>query len=138
MARTKSSKRLLASIVLSFEAFIVFFATLTAFGLKLGDPSANLPSTETIWAIGLTVSILCILTPGLLSKPWGYYIGWAIQAAMLVSGFWLWGMFVIAAITTGMWIWALIAGSTIDKARTNYQKLMEGEPSGNNTGANQA
>lgn len=138
MARTKSSKRALASIVLSFEAFIVFFATLAAFGLKLGDPSSNLPSTEAIWAIGLSVAILCILTPAVLSRPFGYYLGWAIQAAMLVSGFWLWGMFLIAAITTGMWIWALIAGSTIDKARVNYNKMMEGEPSGENPGSNQA
>ena len=136
MARTKSSKRALASIVLSFEAFIVFFAALTAFGLKFGDPSANLPATEVIWAIGLSVAILCILTPALLSKPWGYYLGWAIQAAMLVSGFWLWGMFLIGAITTGMWIWALIAGSTIDRARANYNKMMEGDQGGNHTGSN--
>ena len=138
MARPKSSKRALASIVLSFEAFIVFFATLTAFGLKLGDPAANLPDTEIIWAIGLSIAILCILTPAILSKPFGYYVGWAIQAAMLVSGFWLWGMFLIGAITTGMWIWALIAGSTIDRARANYNKMMEGEPSGENSGSNQA
>lgn len=136
MAKTKSSKRALASIVLSFEAFIVFFATLAAFGLKLGDPAASLPSTEVIWAIGLSVAILCILTPGLLSRPWGYYLGWAIQAAMLVSGFWLWGMFLIAGITTGMWIWALIAGSTIDRARANYNKMMEGEQGGDHAGSN--
>lgn len=136
MAKTKSSKRALASIVLSFEAFIVFFATLTAFGLKLGDPASNLPSTEAIWGIGLTVAILCILTPGLLTKPWAYYIGWAIQAFMLVSGFWLWGMFLIASITTGMWIWALVAGSTIDRARENYNKMMEGDTGGDHAGSN--
>ena len=132
MRKSKSSKRALASIVLSFEAFVVFFATLAAFGLKFGDPSANLPSTEWIWGIGLSVAIACILTPAVLSKPWGYWLGWAIQAAMLVSGFWLWGMFLIGAITTGMWIWALIAGGTIDRARANYDKLMEGNADGTN------
>jgi hypothetical protein len=32
-------------------------------------------------------------------------------------------MFLIGTILVGMWIWAMIAGGTIDKARTNYQKL---------------
>jgi hypothetical protein len=131
--KTKSSKRALASIVLSFEAFVVFFATLAAFGLKVGDPEINLPDTQVIWGIGLSFAILCILTPAVLRKPWGYLIGWAIQAAMLVSGFWLWGMFLIAGLTTSMWIWALIAGGTIDKARANYQKLMEGQQGGENS-----
>jgi hypothetical protein len=131
--KTKSSKRALASIVLSFEAFVVFFATLAAFGLKVGDPAINLPDTQVIWGIGLSFAILCILTPAVLRKPWGYLIGWAIQAAMLVSGFWLWGMFLIAGLTTSMWIWALIAGGTIDKARANYQKLMEGQQGGENS-----
>ena len=132
MKKTKSSKRALASIVLSFEAFVVFFATLAAFGLKVGDPAINLPDTQVIWGIGLSFAILCILTPAALRHPLGYLLGWAIQAAMLVSGFWLWGMFLIAGLTTSMWIWALIAGGTIDKARANYQKLMEGQQGGEN------
>lgn len=138
MKKTKSSKRLLASVVLSFEAFVVFFATLAAFGLKVGDPNINLPDTQWIWGIGLSLAILCILAPGVLSRPWGYWLGWAIQAIMLISGFWLWGMFLVAGLTTSMWIWALIAGGTIDKARANYQKLMEGADGGENSGSNQA
>jgi hypothetical protein len=34
-------------------------------------------------------------------------------------------MFPIGSIVVGMWIWAMIAGGTIDKARTNYLKLKE-------------
>lgn len=132
MKKSKSSKRLLATVVLSFEAFVVFFATLAAFGLKVSDPASNLPSTEWIWGIGLSFSMLCILAPGVLRKPWGYGLGWLIQATLLVSGFWLWGMFLVAGLTTCMWVWAMIAGSTIDKARANYDKLKEGEQGGAN------
>lgn len=124
----KSSKRVLASIALSFEAFVVFFGTLTAFGLKAADISPNLPRVEVIWAIGLTVALLCILTPALLSRPWGYYLGWAIQVAVLASGFWLWGMFVVGSMVAGMWIWAMIAGGTIDRARANLEKMREENP----------
>ena len=133
--KNKSTKRLLASIVLSFQSIVIFFATLTAFGLKMADPSSELPSIELIWGIGLSLALLAILTPAFLSNPAGYWIGWAIQAALLVSGFWLWGMFVIGSILVGLWIWGLVAGATIDKARENYNKLMgdqsERDPSSN-------
>ncbi|MEY3561582.1 MAG: hypothetical protein RL068_734 [Actinomycetota bacterium] len=111
--KSKSSKRALASIVLGFESFVAFFATLAAFGLKVA-------AVEVVWGIGLSVAILMILTPALLRYEWGYWVGWALQAILLVSGFWLWGMFVIGAMLTGMWIWALVAGSTIDIARKRY------------------
>lgn len=122
--KNKSTKRLLASIVLSFQSIVIFFATLTAFGLKAADQSPELPAVEIIWGIGLTFALLAIITPALLRSRYGYWIGWIIQAALLVSGFWLWGMFVIGTILVGLWIWAMIAGGTIDKARENYNKLM--------------
>lgn len=134
MAKTKSSKRALASIVLSFQSFVIFFATLTAFGLRMSDAQSNLPPVEWIWSIGLSFAILAILTPAVLRYRAGYYLGWLVQAGLLVSGFWLWGMFVIGAILVGLWVWALIAGGTIDRARANYNKLM-GEPDAGNSGA---
>ncbi|MEY3966730.1 MAG: hypothetical protein RLZ96_256 [Actinomycetota bacterium] len=111
--KSRSSKRTLASIVLGFESFAAFFATLAAFGLRVAE-------VEVVWAIGLTVSILMILTPGLLRFEWGYLVGWALQIALLISGFWLWGMFFVGAILTGLWIWALVAGETIDRAKQKY------------------
>jgi hypothetical protein len=131
MAKTKSSKRALAAIVLSFQSFVIFFATLAAFGLKTADAQSNLPPVEWIWAIGLSFSILAIITPAVLRNRAGYLLGWLVQAALLVSGFWLWGMFVIGAILVGLWIWALIAGGTIDRARENYNKMMGVEDAGN-------
>ncbi len=118
MNKPKSTRRALSAIVLSFESVVVFLATLTAFGLRVAP-------VEWVWGIGLTVSILMILTPAILGKPGGYAVGWVLQAALLVSGFWLWGMFVIGTILVGMWIWAQIAGGTVDQARANYLKLKE-------------
>lgn len=118
MSKPKSSKRALAAIVLGFESIVVFFATLAAFGLQVAP-------TQWVWGIGVTMSVLLIATPAILGKPGGYAFGWVLQAAILVSGFWLWGMFLIGSILVGMWIWALIAGGTIDKARANYLKLKE-------------
>ena len=120
MRNSKSSKRALASIVLGFESFVIFFATLLAFGLQVADPIW-------VWSIGLSFALLCIITPAFLKKPWGYWLGWGIQAAVLSSSLILWGMLLIGIILLGMWIWALAAGGTIDRARANYQKLQDEE-----------
>ena len=110
-AGNRSTKRTLGSMTLAFESFIVFFATLVAFGLKV------YPSPETIWAVGLGLSILLILTPGVLSRRGTYAFGWALQIAILSLGFWVPLMYLIGVICAGLWSWAMIAGSTIDRAR---------------------
>ena len=111
--KNRSSKQTLASIVLAFESFVAFFATLAAFGLKVAD-------APLVWAVGLTISILMILTPAVLRYRWGYWVGSLWQVLLIASGVLLWGMFVIGVMLAGLWIWALIAGSTIDKAKQIY------------------
>lgn len=110
--QVRSTKRTLGSMTLAFESFIVFFATLVAFGLKV------YPSPETIWAVGLGLSILLILTPGMLGRPGTYAFGWLLQVAILTLGFWVPLMYLIGVICAGLWAWAMIAGSTIDRARS--------------------
>jgi hypothetical protein len=121
MKPIRSTKRTLASLVLSFESFVIFFATLAAFGLRdqLGV------SEVLVWTIGLSLSFTSIILPALLRYQWAYIIGWVIQVAVFVSGFWLWGMFFIGAIFVGLWGWAMIAGSVIDRARANYIQQLE-------------
>ena len=70
--KTKSLQRSLGSIALGFESFIIFFATLAAFGLKVGDG-------PTVWIIGLSLSIITIGLPGVLGKPGSYAFGWLLQ-----------------------------------------------------------
>jgi len=111
--RNRSSKQTLASIVLALESFVVFFATLAAFGLQVAD-------AQLVWAVGLTCAILMILTPAVLRFSWGYWVGSLWQVLLIASGVLLWGMFVIGVMLAGLWIWALIAGSTIDKAKQIY------------------
>ena len=116
--KSKSVKRMLGSILLAFEAFIVFFATLVAFGLKAADG-------PTVWAVGLTLSFLCIITPGILGRKYSYYWGWALQLLTLLTGIWVPLMWLVGGIFICLWIWAMLAGTTIDKARDAYNKLQE-------------
>ena len=119
--KTKSLKRSLGSMALAFESFVVFFAMLAAFGLRLADG-------VTVWVVGLTISIVMILLPGVLGKKGSYAVGWALQVVVLgISIFTIaysplgYGYLVLSLIFLGVWAWAMIAGSTVDAANRVLQ-----------------
>lgn len=114
---SKSLQRALGAIVLAFESFIVFFGTLVSFGLKIAAP-------ELVWAVGLTLAIVMIMTPAVLGRKGGYLFGSALQAVVLFISIWTifvdpagYVFLIIAIIFIGLWAWAMIAGSTIDAAK---------------------
>jgi hypothetical protein len=106
---------MLASILMAFESFIVFFATLAGFGLKVADGPV-------VWAVGLTLSFLLIMTPAVLGRKGSYAFGWVLQAAIVAIGFWLVPMFYIGGVFACMYAWAMIAGGTIDKAKLAFER----------------
>lgn len=112
MSRTKakSTQRALSSMLLAFESFVVFFATLVAFGLKVADGPL-------VWAIGLTITFLLIITPAILGTKISYYWGWFLQLVVLSLGIWVPLMWFVGGIFVCLWAWAMIAGVTIDRAR---------------------
>jgi len=97
-------------MLMAFESFVVFFATLVGFGLKVADAAS-------VWTVGLGLAILLILTPGVLGRRGSYVWGWILQFAVVCTGFWVPMMFFVGGIFVCLWAWAMIAGSTIDKAR---------------------
>jgi hypothetical protein len=114
---SKSLQRALGAIVLAFESFIVFFGTLVSFGLKVAAP-------ELVWAIGLALAIVMIITPAILGRRGGYVFGSALQVIVLFLSIWTifkdpagYVFLIIAIIFIGLWTWAMIAGSTIDAAK---------------------
>jgi hypothetical protein len=120
--KNRSTKRALGSMFLAFEAIIIFFGTLVAFGLKFSDAG-------TVWTIGLALSLVAIALPGVLSRPGGYVAGWILQFALLVISIWSStvnpvGVFYIflAIILVSMWIWAMVAGGTVDAARVAWER----------------
>jgi hypothetical protein len=102
-------------MLMAFESFVVFFAMLVAFGLKVADG-------PTVWAVGLSISFLLILTPAVLGKKFSYAWGWFLQLVVVATGIWVPLMYVIGGIFVCLWAWAMIAGSTIDKARAAYER----------------
>lgn len=121
MARSsdRSTKRALASMLMVFEAAVMFFATLVGFGLKVAGENGAL----LVWAVGGGLAAVLILTPAILGKPYSYWFGSLVQLAVLLTGIWVPLMWLVGAIFICLWAWALVAGSTIDAARRVQQKL---------------
>jgi Protein of unknown function (DUF4233) len=118
--RNRSTKRALSSILMAFESLVVFFATLVAFGTKALGPSTE--NAATVWAAGLTLAVIFIVTPALLGKPGSYVFGWMLQIIVIFTGVWVPLMYVVGGIFLCLWIWAMVAGGTIDKARAAYER----------------
>ena len=115
---SRSTQRTLGSMLLAFESFVVFFATLVAFGLKVADGPV-------VWGVGLTLAFVLIATPAILGKPFSYYWGTFLQLVVISLGIWVPLMYVVGAIFICLWAWAMLAGSTIDKARRAYEKAQQ-------------
>lgn len=114
----RSLRQSLASIVLALEIVVVFLAALVIWGLApTENGSWGLPPWVALAAGGVLILGL-IATIGLLRYPWGYTVGWVIQALILAAGFLNPAMFFVGAIFGGMWWYFMVAGARIDRDRT--------------------
>jgi len=129
LRRQRSVTESLLSIVLVLEAFVVFFASLTVFGLKALEPS--FPAWVALPAGGVFILIL-VATVGVLRFPWGMAIGWVLQAAMVSLGILAPLMYVVGAGFALLWIYCFTRGRSIDRGRADPpadQPSTEGAPS---------
>ncbi len=110
----RSPRRTLAAATVSLEAFVVFFAGLVAKDLSGLSPGASL-------ALFGALCVACLLTAGLLRRPWGYTFGWVVQAAVIASGFLVPTMFFLGAVFAVIWFVALQQGAKIERERAAYQ-----------------
>ncbi|MET0353312.1 MAG: DUF4233 domain-containing protein, partial [Plantibacter flavus] len=82
MARSRaprSIKQTLGSIILGFEMIVMFLGALVIFGLKA------LPAPVALIG-GAVLCLIIVATIPLLRFRWGYWLGWAVQAAIVATG----------------------------------------------------
>jgi len=111
-----SARRQFAATILSLEAFVVLFATLVAFGLRVGEPSA-------VWLVGALLAVSMLVVAGMLRWPAGYWAGSALQVPMLASGLLVPAMFGIGGVFVVLWVVALRLGARIDRERAERARL---------------
>ncbi|MFT4265502.1 MAG: DUF4233 domain-containing protein [Nocardioides sp.] len=108
--RTKSPRRGMCAAVLSLEAITLGLTTPVM--ISVHDVSAG---TGVLVGVGLLV--LCLLTAGLLRRPWAYYLGWAIQVAAVALGLVVGIMIVLGLIFGLLWGMADLLGRRIERER---------------------
>jgi hypothetical protein len=127
--RQRSVTESLLSIVLALEAFVVFFASLTIFGLKVLEPA--FPAWVALAGGGAFILVL-LATVAVLRYPWGVAIGWVLQAALIALGILAPLMYVVGGGFALLWIFCFTRGRRIDRFRADPpadQPSTEGAPS---------
>lgn len=108
--RSRSPRRGMCAAVLALQA--VTLGLTAPVMISVSDVS-----TGTGLGIGLGLAVLCVLTAGLLRRPWAYALGWAIQVAAIALGFVVGIMFVLGAIFALLWGTADGLGRRIERER---------------------
>jgi hypothetical protein len=97
-----------AASVLVVEGLVVFFATLVAVDLADLDD-------RTAWTVGGALAASCVVTAGLLGRPWGYVVGSVLQVAVVGAGFVVPVMFGLGLVFAGLWFLGLYLGRRVSR-----------------------
>ncbi len=110
MSGPRSARRQLAATILVLEAFVVGFAALVAFGLRVAEPAV-------VWGVGGALALCLVLAAGVLGRPGGYVVGSVLQVPVVAVGVAVPMMLVMGGIFAVLWVVALRLGGRIDRER---------------------
>ena len=111
--RKAPAKRQFAATVLMLEAFLVLFATLVAFGLRVAEPAV-------VWTVGGVLMVILVMLSRLVGQPGSYTAGSIVQGIVLAGVFVIPLLLVIGLVFVAMWITALRLGGRIDRERAEW------------------
>lgn len=111
-----SVRRSMCAAMLALQAVVLFLSGVVLIGLTELGAAASL-------GIGGGLAAACILTAGLLRRPWAYVLGWTIQAATLALGFVVPAMVLLGVIFTSLWAGAYFLGAKIDREKAEREVL---------------
>ncbi|MGX4692231.1 DUF4233 domain-containing protein [Streptomyces sp. JNUCC 63] len=105
--------RTLCSSTLIGEFFVIGFAALVA----MKDPGL---STTTVWTVSGVAMLLCLLLCGLVTRPGGVALGWALQVALIASGLVVPLMYFLGAVFAALWWASVHYGRKVDEAKARF------------------
>ncbi|MFF7307507.1 DUF4233 domain-containing protein [Streptomyces sp. NPDC008137] len=105
--------RTLCSSTLIGEFFVIGFAGLVA----MKDPDLSM---TTVWTVSGVAMFLCLVLCGLVTRPGGVVLGWALQLALIASGFVVPIMFFLGAIFAALWWASVHYGRKVDEAKARF------------------
>ncbi|MGW2743918.1 DUF4233 domain-containing protein [Streptomyces sp. NPDC001450] len=110
--------RTLCSSTLIGEFFIIGFAGLVA----MKDPDL---STSTVWLVSGVAMVLCVLLCGMVTRPGGVALGWALQLALIASGVFVPTMYFMGAVFAALWWASVHYGRKVDEAKARFAAQAE-------------
>ncbi|MEV6838350.1 DUF4233 domain-containing protein [Streptomyces sp. NPDC051133] len=105
--------RTLCASTLIGEFFIIGFAGLVA----MKDPDL---STSTVWLVSGIAMLLCVLLCGMVTRPGGVALGWALQLALIASGVFVPTMYFMGAVFAALWWASVHFGRKVDEAKARF------------------
>jgi hypothetical protein len=105
--------RTLCSSTLIGEFFVISFAGLVA----MKDPDLSM---STVWTVSGTAMFLCLALCALVTRPGGVTLGWALQVALIASGFVVSTMFFLGAGFAALWWASVHYGRKVDEAKARF------------------
>ncbi|AQX82103.1 hypothetical protein BWO91_08705 [Plantibacter flavus] len=114
----RSIKQTLGSIILGFEMIVMFLGALVIFGLKA------LPAPVALIG-GAVLCLIIVATIPLLRFRWGYWLGWAVQAAIVATGLLVPMMFLVGGMAAAVWTYAMVQGDKIERQQALYREAKD-------------
>ncbi|MET9589734.1 DUF4233 domain-containing protein [Streptomyces sp. NPDC006516] len=114
--------RTLCASTLIGEFFVIGFAGLVA--MKSDDLSMG-----TVWTVCGIGMLLSVLLCGMITRPGGIQLGWALQVLLVLSGFFVPMMYILGVIFGALWWASVHYGRKIDEAKARWAAQAEAQES---------
>ncbi|MEI5103332.1 DUF4233 domain-containing protein [Streptomyces sp. PmtG] len=105
--------RTLCSSTLIGEFFVIGFAGLVA----MKDPGLDV---STVWTVCGVAMALSVLLCGMVTRPGGVQLGWALQIGLIASGFVVPMMFFMGAMFAALWWASVHFGRKVEEAKARF------------------
>ncbi|WP_298228864.1 DUF4233 domain-containing protein [Gryllotalpicola sp.] len=123
MRRQRTPVESVASIVLAFEVVVIGLGALAAWAL---GSVAMAPA----FIAGASLVVLAAITVLTLRYPFGVWLGWAVQALVIVSGIWVHMMFAVGIVFIALWAYAVISAERAMRMRAEQESQFNDHVSG--------
>jgi len=113
--RQRSARLVFTQAVLGLQALAAVFAATFVSGMA--NAGAVKASQGAIWGLGLWLMVMLGYAAGQQKKPWGLWLGWVLQAPLILGAFIDPAIAIIGVMFLALWIAALRIGGRIDRER---------------------
>ncbi len=113
----RGARESLTSVVLGFEAVIVFLGGLAIHGLRA------LPATIPSWwgiVAGSLLALVFVAATRFTGKPWGITLGWILQVVVAAGALLVPALLIVALVFGALYAYATIKGGALDQRNATY------------------